>query len=374
MDTAPWGGSENLWSQTARCLRQQGHKVTASVHGWETTPPQVLDLQGSGVEIYQRSPFNEDVLRRWKRRLSGRPFCDLSDHFFQEWLVSDSPDLVCFSDGRVASRPDWGHRCRQAGIPYVNLSQANSSSFWPDDPYLQSTRNFLLQALRCFFVSHSNWNLCEMQIGHRLVCGEVVRNPFSVPFAVAPSRRPPNQFALELAAVGRLEPVSKGQDLLFSVLAQEKWRDRSWRLSLFGSGTAAQSLQDLVHFLGLDSHVFFRGYTHDIADLWNQHDILVLPSRHEGLPIAAVEAMMCHRPVMATDVGGNREVIKDGETGFIAESPSFAALDRTLERVWQEKDRLHQMGLQAGQSIRELVPPRPEEEFSHRLVDLLTKP
>jgi glycosyltransferase involved in cell wall biosynthesis len=68
--------------------------------------------------------------------------------------------------------------------------------------------------------------------------------------------------------------------------------------------------------------------------MWNYHDILVIPSRHEGLPIAAVEAMMCHRPVLATDVGGNAEVIRDGETGFIAESPSLAALDRALERVW----------------------------------------
>jgi glycosyltransferase involved in cell wall biosynthesis len=373
MDTSPWGGSENLWSEAAKALKLQGHDVTASVHGWATSPSQVHQLEGIGVGVYQRVPFSEDALTRWKRRLSRRPYRDLSDHLFQEWLTSDPPDLVCFSDGRVVSRPDWGHVCHKAGIPYVNLSQANSPSFWPDDCYLESIRNFLLHAERCFFVSHSNLQLCEMQIGRRLLSGEVVRNPFSVSFGASPSPRHSSDYALELAAVGRLEPVSKGQDLLFSVLAQDKWLNRSWRLSLFGSGSASQSLKDLVCFLGLESRVFFRGYISDIEAMWNYHDILVIPSRHEGLPIAAVEAMMCHRPVLATDVRGNAEVIRDGETGFIAESPSLAALDRALERVWMEKARLHEMGLQAGQTIRQLVPPRPEVVFAERLLEIAAK-
>jgi glycosyltransferase involved in cell wall biosynthesis len=83
--------------------------------------------------------------------------------------------------------------------------------------------------------------------------------------------------------------------------------------------------------------------------------------------------MMCHRPVLATDVRGNAEVIRDGETGFIAESPSLAALDRALERVWMEKARLHEMGLQAGQTIRQLVPPRPEVVFAERLLEIAAK-
>ena len=67
-------------------------------------------------------------------------------------------------------------------------------------------------------------------------------------------------------------------------------------------------------------------------DIWAKEQILVLPSRQEGLPIALVEAMMAGRPAVVTDVGGNREVIDEGITGFIAEAPTVCAVSAALER------------------------------------------
>lgn len=57
-----------------------------------------------------------------------------------------------------------------------------------------------------------------------------------------------------------------------------------------------------------------------------------MPSRFEGLPLAMVEAMLCARPVVATDVAGHAEIIEDGVTGFLADAPTAGSMAAALER------------------------------------------
>ena len=75
--------------------------------------------------------------------------------------------------------------------------------------------------------------------------------------------------------------------------------------------------------------------------------LLVLPSRAEGTPLALVEAMLCGRPAVITDVGGNAEWIADGRTGFVAEAASARSFGATLERAWLARADWQKMGLQA---------------------------
>ena len=67
--------------------------------------------------------------------------------------------------------------------------------------------------------------------------------------------------------------------------------------------------------------------------------MLVMPSRFEGLPLAIVEAMLCARPVVATDVAGHAEVVEDGVTGFLADAPTVGAIAAALERCWVRRGR-----------------------------------
>jgi glycosyltransferase involved in cell wall biosynthesis len=66
-----------------------------------------------------------------------------------------------------------------------------------------------------------------------------------------------------------------------------------------------------------DPNVRWAGHVKDIAEIWAQAHIAVLPSRREGLPMALVEAAACGRPLIATDVPGCREVVRPGETGLL---------------------------------------------------------
>ena len=70
-----------------------------------------------------------------------------------------------------------------------------------------------------------------------------------------------------------------------------------------------------------------------------------------------VEAMMCGRPAIVTDVGGNAEIVEDDVTGFLAASATEDGMDEALERAWQRRHEWHDMGRQAAICIREQVPP-----------------
>jgi glycosyltransferase involved in cell wall biosynthesis len=120
--------------------------------------------------------------------------------------------------------------------------------------------------------------------------------------------------------------------------------------------------------------VRLEGFIEDVESIWKKHHALILPSRCEGLPLVIVEAMLLGRPVIATRVAGNAEVVENGRTGFLAEAPTEAALDAALEAAWKRRHEWRTMGEAAAVSIRELVPPNPPKIFAQGLLALLTLP
>jgi glycosyltransferase involved in cell wall biosynthesis len=122
----------------------------------------------------------------------------------------------------------------------------------------------------------------------------------------------------------------------------------------------------LVKRLNLSERVDFAGYV-PVEEIWASNHILVLPSRYEGLSLAMVEAMMCARPVIATDVGGHSEIIEDGVTGFLAKAPTVASVAEALESGWARRAEFEEIGLAAAKRIREIVPADPVGIFSSKL-------
>jgi glycosyltransferase involved in cell wall biosynthesis len=130
-----------------------------------------------------------------------------------------------------------------------------------------------------------------------------------------------------VGAVGALTP-RKGHRLLISaiVLAQ-KGGAPDVRGFIAGAGPLAAELGAQVREAGLDYPVQILGALADPRDLLWAVDIFVMPSLKEGLGVAALEAMACGLPVIASNVGGLREVIEDGTTGRLvgpAEAPQLA--------------------------------------------------
>lgn len=91
------------------------------------------------------------------------------------------------------------------------------------------------------------------------------------------------------------------------------------RFVLVGRGPLEESLRRQARELGLDEAVVFTGFRDDALRVLASFDLFVLPSEHEGLPIALVEAMALGKPAVVTRVGGNPEVVRDGRDGRVVE-------------------------------------------------------
>jgi glycosyltransferase involved in cell wall biosynthesis len=153
----------------------------------------------------------------------------------------------------------------------------------------------------------------------------VISIPNGVPdWGVLPS---PNltEGILTVASIGRLDAM-KGHDLLLRSLAQLP----GVRAIFLGDGNQRSALESLAAELGVSDRVEFRGWVeHPHVHLANV-DVVVLPSRSEGFPLAMVEAMLAARPVIATRVGSMPEAIIDGETGLLIDKNDLAGLTQAL--------------------------------------------
>lgn len=118
-----------------------------------------------------------------------------------------------------------------------------------------------------------------------------------------------------IGSVGRLAAVKNYQLLLQAVARLPQ--DLPWRLVLIGDGPERESLQQTIGQLGIGARVSLLGHRDDVAELLGDLDIFVLPSVSEGMSNTLLEAMAAGVAVVASDVGGNREIIEAGRSGLL---------------------------------------------------------
>jgi len=152
-----------------------------------------------------------------------------------------------------------------------------------------------------------------------------------------------------LACVARFEPV-KNHGMLLAAAARLKERGVRFRLLLVGEGPLRATHEAACERLGITDLVEFLGRRDDVPDVLAASDIAVLTSTKEGLPRAAIEAMACALPVVATRAPGTREVVRAGTTGFLVEPGDVAGLADALELLIDDPERRARMGA-AGRAV-----------------------
>ena len=365
MDGAPWGGSEELWSQAALELKHTGHDVSAVIAYWPKLSPRVDALAQQGVRIrtYPLPSYLSGRLRHSWDRLSLKWRRTFS------WLARSKADLVVISQGHNSGGFDWTKVCREASIPYVIVVHCNSDLWWFDNRDLDDVVATYTAARKVFCVSRGNLDQLRRQIGDPLDTAEVVWNPCNVSPERIPAW-PADNGCWKMACVARMDLAAKGQDLLLQVLASPDWRSRPVEVNFFGEGRLEMSARRLAKMLKLQN-VHFRGHVGDVASIWEQNHILVLPSRYEGLPLALVEAMWCARPAVVTDVAGNAEVCVDNETGFVAQAPTVPLFAEALERAWNRRGDWQRMGQAARARAESQIPRDSGALFAEKLKSCL---
>lgn len=128
-------------------------------------------------------------------------------------------------------------------------------------------------------------------------------------------------------------------------------------LLIAGNGPERERLEALVKGLGLEEHVRFLGYTTELPKYLQVCDLEITCSYREGLPLNVIEAMLCGKPVIASDNRGHRELIRPGENGFLAAPDDAAGYAALFGRMPAE-----------GQAIRQTVLPYAAGNVRHELL------
>ena len=371
----PYAGCEELWVRTAAHLSRAGGRVEANVCYQPWPEQQMAMLESSGCTVHRRrrrTAISRGPRILWQRFGLKRPRpLDTFPGYraARRWLAEMRPDLVVISQDFQTHGMPWVQACHEAQAPYALVIQSAGECEWPEDHERDILVNAYQGAQRAFFVSRKNRDLVATQLGITLRNAEVVRNPFNVSYQAAPPWPQQHDGIWRLACPARLHPRSKGQDLLFQVLRADSWRNRPILVTLYGKGPNEQNLRALAAAYEL-AKVTFAGFTNNVEAVWQENHALILPSRYEGLPLAVVEAMLCARPCIVTDAGGNAEIVEDESTGFVASAPALPQLRDAMERAWHRREEWRAMGERAAARIRQLLPADPAAEFANRLLEI----
>ena len=153
-----------------------------------------------------------------------------------------------------------------------------------------------------------------------------------------------------IGTVGRLDPVKDQITLVQAFIELVKTAPAAGnkvRLIVIGAGALLPKLLELSKEAGLSELIWFAGERHDVAELMQTLDLFVLPSINEGISNTILEAMATALPVIATDVGGNPELVIDGLTGYLVPKQNPAAMAGAFKR-YLDKPTLLAVHGQAG--------------------------
>jgi sugar transferase (PEP-CTERM/EpsH1 system associated) len=174
------------------------------------------------------------------------------------------------------------------------------------------------------------------------------------PLALLPPQWREHDGILVVGTVGRLTPVKDQQILLqaaANIRAKHPGLRDKLRLVIVGDGPLRSELEQLIQRLDLEDTVWLAGDRKDVPELLQMMDVFALPSLGEGISNTVLEAMASSLPVVATAVGGNMELVKEGFNGGLVPVGDCQALANAILSLLQnERERIRQ-----GKNARQCV-------------------
>jgi len=159
--------------------------------------------------------------------------------------------------------------------------------------------------------------------------------------------------AFVIGSVGRMASVKNYPGLIqaFLALLEEPAARERFRLLIVGEGSSRQECIEMLREAGAEALAWFPGERADIPELMSSMDLFVLPSLGEGISNTILEAMATGLPVVATNVGGNVELVKEGLTGILVPPGEPAAMAQAILQYHRNPDLIIKHGKAARQQI-----------------------
>lgn len=349
---------EALWYAMAKTALTAGHEIEVSINRRAAAHPEIRELAAMGARFRYRwaEPPSGKLLP-----LLHKIWCRTGRRMTLSRAMNSPADLRILNVGtqvEVAREP-WADFLGMSGTPFAAIIHSNSEIRDYPSAVTQRLSLILAKARRVYFVSDRLRENAEEQLVMKIPGAVTIRNPVNLTSrAIEPW--PEEDGTLRLAVVGRLDTFVKGHIRLLHALSTDIWKSRRWTLSIFGDGPDLTKINRAIDFYGLRDRISFGGFVKDLrASVWKSHHLLVMPSMLEGMPLTLVEAMICGRPALCSDVGGASELLVDGGNGFLAGSPFARQLEHAMERMWEIRDQLPAMGLRAHADATAYIPESP---------------
>jgi N-acetyl-alpha-D-glucosaminyl L-malate synthase BshA len=221
-----------------------------------------------------------------------------------------------------------------------------------DRSYLPITRYGIVQSDGVTAISHylkqatkEIFQFDDIAVIPNFVCeSEYARHPVE---KLRASLSPPGEPLL--VHVSNFRPVKRPVDCV-EILARVLAKGINTRLVMVGDGSERTNVEHKARCLGIYDKCVFVGKKPNIVDYLSAADVLLLPSEQESFGLAALEAMACEVPVIASRVGGVPEVVTDGETGFLSDVGDVEKMAENAARLLTDAELRREMGRRARES------------------------
>jgi glycosyltransferase involved in cell wall biosynthesis len=154
-----------------------------------------------------------------------------------------------------------------------------------------------------------------------------------------------------IGAVGRLWPQKRYKDLIWAAELLKVVRPDT-HLVIIGEGPQRAMLQRWRHHLGIEDRVHLLGHRDDVLELLPHFTCFWLASAYEGLSNAVMEAMAAGVPVVASDIAGNRDLVADGQTGYLFAVGDRARIAQITLQILEDPGEAQRVATTARERIR----------------------
>jgi len=166
----------------------------------------------------------------------------------------------------------------------------------------------------------------------------------------------------------------KGLDVLLEAVAGLDAAQMRVLVWIVGEGEERQRLEEQARRLGVAAQLSFLGRRADVADLLHAADVAVLPSRQEGMGVAALEAMAAGRAVVASEVGGLGYAVVDKRTGLLVPAEDPSALAAALGRLIRDPELRQRLAMEGPRRIAErFLPEQMIDAYERLYLDVMKR-
>jgi glycosyltransferase involved in cell wall biosynthesis len=343
-DVTVRGGVDRYVTDLAIALTGQGQEVVVVLE--QTTASALPAMIGElGLDVR--------FITQYHRRHAARRIEDASVGLLAE-LAPDGLHAAC---GSPFSCLGLREAAAERGVPVIITEQFVDDALALTDSECARLKSSYLRARHVIFVSEGNRATMRRVVGLHGVAHSVIPNGVDVQAIRLRVSRAPGRGrgvvvpagSARVMAAGRLTPV-KGMDVLVRAIADLP-PSLVGRLDLYGEGPEQSNLRQLIGELGLAGRAALHPWLSDVVGQMATHNLLVLPSKAEGMPYVVLEAMAAGIPVAATAVAGTAEALAYGIAGVLVTEPGHAALSAAIRTALTHPDETERRRLQATHRV-----------------------